>query len=285
MEPEARYLVVGSVVVLLVAALVAVVAWLSFNTGGDERKYEIVFEQQSLEGLEVRSEVRMRGIRVGAVTGYEFSSERSGAVRVFISVAAATPVRQSTRAIVDRHLVTQLATIRLENLDEVSPLLPRPRLGEPPPVIPEGQSELQQFAGTVAQLAERLDETMRRINAMLSPENEAAFAETLDNVRRLTANANAAVTELRAHSDELAGEAATGIGEVTLTVQQLRADIARLSASADDLLASSDAELRFTAREIRAATAALGVAARKLAAPRSALLGPPDAGLGPGEGR
>jgi phospholipid/cholesterol/gamma-HCH transport system substrate-binding protein len=286
MEPEARYALVGAVVVVLVLGLGGATAWLlSSRPGSDDRAYEIVFERQSLEGLEVRSEVRMRGIRVGAVTGYVFSSERSGAVQVFVSVAASTPVRGSTRAIVDRHLVTGLATIRLLNLDETSPLLPEPGPGERAPVIPEGESELQQFAGTIAQLAERLDEVMKRVNAVLSAENQAAFAETLDGVRKLSANANQAVTRLGARYDRVGADASTGMRELTAAVQQLRADVARLSSRTDDLLASGGVELRFTASEIRAAADELGAAARKLAAPRSALLGPPDAGLGPGEER
>lgn len=286
MEPEARYAVVGSVVLILVVAVAVAVVWLlSASSGTDDRVYQIVFERQSLEGLEVRSEVRMRGIRVGVVTDYAFSSERSGAVQVFISVAASTPVRESTRAIVDRHLVTGLATIRLLNLDETSPLLAPPRRGEKPPLIAEGQSELQQFTKTMAQVAERVDETMQHVNAMLSAENQAAFAETLDNVRQLSANANAAVTRLGARYDVLGAEATTGMREVTATVEQLRADLVRLSNRADDLLSSGSVELRVTAREIRAAADELGLTARKLAAPRSALLGPPDAGLGPGEQR
>lgn len=292
MEPEARYALVGSVVLAIVVGLVVAVVWLVSTVGSDERAYEIVFERQSLEGLQVRGEVRMRGIRVGSVTGYEFSVTKPGAVRVFISVAASTPVRTSTRAIVDRHLVTGIAAIRLLNLDETSPLLPRQKPGQPPPIIAEGQSELQQFAGTIAQLAQRVDETMRRVNTLLSPENEAAFAETLDNVRKLSANANRAVERLQSRYDRVGAEAETTIREtaamvrdVTVTTEQLRAEMTRLADRTDDLMSSGNSELRYTAREIRSAADALGVAARKLSSPRSALFGPPDAGLGPGEGK
>ena len=84
---------------------------------------KIYFERQSLEGLQPRSEVRMRGIRVGSVTGFRISSWRPGAVEVMVRVDGAAPVRQSTRAVVERHLVTGIASILLVNLNEESPPL------------------------------------------------------------------------------------------------------------------------------------------------------------------
>ena len=93
MEPEARYTFVGTAVLMLLALLVAAVLWL--RSAGDEladRQYKIYFVNQSLEGLEVRSDVRMRGIRIGFVTGFTFSSRRPGAVEVFIRVDSSAPV-------------------------------------------------------------------------------------------------------------------------------------------------------------------------------------------------
>ena len=50
------------------------------------QRYTIYFERQSLEGLQVRSDVRMKGIRVGAVTGFSFSAQRPGTVEVVIGI-------------------------------------------------------------------------------------------------------------------------------------------------------------------------------------------------------
>ena len=126
MEPEAKYTLVGGSVLVLLALLVGAVAWLaSASRGTDVQRYTIYFARQSLEGLQVRSDVRMRGIRVGAVTGFSFAEQRPGTVEVGIGIDPATPVKESTRAIVDRNLITGLATIRLQNLKEDSPPIPR----------------------------------------------------------------------------------------------------------------------------------------------------------------
>ena len=96
MEPEAKYTLVGVAVLILLALVAAAVVWLrSSGEGADAREYKIYFERQSLEGLEPRSNVTMRGVRVGSVTGLRFSSQRPGRGRSLHRVDPATPVRKA----------------------------------------------------------------------------------------------------------------------------------------------------------------------------------------------
>jgi phospholipid/cholesterol/gamma-HCH transport system substrate-binding protein len=314
MEPEARYTLVGTAVLILLALLVAAVLWLR-GVGEDrgDRQYKIYFVNQSLEGLEARSDVRMRGIRIGFVTGFTFSSRRPGAVEVFIRVDGSAPVRLSTEAIVERHLVTGIASIRLLNPSEHAPLLTATPEDEPYPVIAEGESAYQQLSESVNQLAQRTDETMQRITATLSPENQAALTEVLKNLRTMTRDADKAVlaaadaaTEVRGAAgevrklaasiaadartltqryDTLGKQAGTSLNDITGEIRAMRADVARLAERADRLLASGDVELRATAQALRNAADALGAAGGRLRDPGQVLYGPPQGALGPGEGR
>ena len=313
MEPEAKYTIVGATVMILIGLLAAAVVWLrSSGEGADARQYKIYFERQSLEGLELRSYVTMRGIRVGSVTGFRFSSRQPGAVEVFITVDPATPIRESTRATVERHLVTGLASVRLENATEDSPLLTRKPEDEPYPLIAEGESSIQQVSETLTQLAQRADQTMQRLNETLSPENRAAITELLDNLRRLSRQADAtlkkvdtalvsfggAADEVRALARSVAGdsrklagrfdqvgaEARMSLREVNEAVSKMSADVERLSQRADALLGSGDEELRATAQALRSAADSVGAAAGRLRDPRQVIFGPAEGGLGPGEG-
>lgn len=313
MEPEAKYTVVGTAALVLIALVAAAVVWLSASgEGSDSRRYKIYFEHQSLDGLQIRSDVKMKGIRVGAVTAFKLSSGRPGAVEVVISVAPTTPIRQSTRAAVDRNLVTGLASIQLVDLSGDSPLLTKPPPGEPYSVIAEGESKFQQFSESLTQLANRANETLRRIDRTLSDENQAALAETLYNLRHLSRNADRALARLdgtlssvagaadevrsmssgiandartlAARYDTLGEEATTALRELTADIRRISSDAAQLSERASDLLASSDMELRFTAREVRAAADSVGSAANKLGDLRTELFGPAEGALGPGEG-
>ena len=307
MEPEARYALVGTAVLVLVALLVGAVLWLR-GTGEelDDRRYKIYFERQSLEGLQVRSDVKMKGIRVGTVNGFRISAWRPGTVEVFIRVDGTTPVRQSTQAVVERHLITGIASILLVNVSEDSPPLTQAPQGEVYPVIAEGESQIQQVSESIQQLAQRAGDTMQRINAVLSPQNERALAEVLQNLQRISANAErslgaaggaadevrALARELRAETarlaaryDALGEESGVAVREVAASMRQLSADATRTLQRVDALLASGDVELRVTARELRATADSLGALARRFNDPRSILFGPPEGALGPGEGR
>ena len=314
MEPEAKYTLVGASVVVLLSLLAAAVVWLlASGQKEDIQNYTIYFTRQSLEGLEVRSDVRMKGIRVGTVTGFSFSTSRAGAVQVEIGISPKAPVRESTRAVVDRNLVTGLASIRLLNLDETSATVKRNAAGEPNPVIAEGASRLQQFSDTANDLAQRADEALRRISETLSTENRAAITESLDNLRTATRTADGVLTRLdqtlvavggaadqlgssaRAFStdaqrltnryDELGAAATAGIHEMTGTVRQLSTDVSRLVSRTETLLVDSDVELKSTSRQLRIAADSLGTAGRRFSDPRAAIFGPADANLGPGEER
>ena len=314
MEPEAKYTLVGGSVLALLALLVAAVAWLaSASRSADVQRYTIYFQRQSLEGLQVRSDVRMKGIRVGAVTGFSFAAQRPGTVEVVIGIDPATPVKQSTRATVDRNLITGLATIRLQNVTEDSPPIPRPAPGERDPVIAEGASQLQQFGETANELAQRADETMRRINMTLSDENQAALSETLVNLRDLSRNAEGAAARADAalvsiartadsvgvataalsrdvgrlvdRYDALGVEATTTLRDASAAMRQVSGDVSQLSRHAESLLVDSNAEVRLTSQQLRGTADAVSVAARKFRDPRATFFGPGEASLGPGESR
>jgi phospholipid/cholesterol/gamma-HCH transport system substrate-binding protein len=312
MEPEAKYALVGVSTLVLLSLLVAGLIWLATSGQREVKTYKIYFARQSLEGLQVRSDVRMKGIRVGAVTRFSFSSQRPGTVEVDMGLDPGTPVRESTRATVERNLVTGVAAIRLQNGSEDSPVLGSTE-NERYPVIAEGASKMQQFSETVNELAERADETMRRINSTLSTENQAALAETLEHIRTASRGAEGVVQRLDAtlgsvgraaanvaaatssvsgdihrladRYDTLGAETTLAIRDVSDSVRQVSADVSALSRRAENLLLDSDVEVKLTGEQLRGTADALGLAARKLRDPRATFFGPADGSLGPGEER
>jgi phospholipid/cholesterol/gamma-HCH transport system substrate-binding protein len=311
MEPEAKYTVVGTAVLVLLALVVAAAVWLKSTEGQrDDVPYKIYFAHQSLEGLQIRSEVKMQGIRVGSVTGFRISPRRPGTVEVFIRVDGSTPIRQSTRANVDRHLLTGIASIRLVNTDEHSARLTEAPPNEPYPVIAEGESEYK-LTESAAYMAQRADETMQRINRLLSDDNQVALSEILVNLQHISASMdrtmagldhaltgiNRAAEEVRKTSSGIAGDAhklasrydalgaesTTAVREVSAAIRQMGADVARLSTRMDAVLADGNVELRLTAQELRATADSLGTAARRFSDPGRVLFGPTKGSMGPGE--
>jgi len=313
MDPEAKYTVIGAAVIALVGLLAAAIVWLgSSGEGAHAHVFKIYFERQTLQGLETRSEVTMRGVRVGTVTAIRLAPTRRAAVEVVVALDPATPVRQSTRASVDRHLLTGIATVRLDNSTEESPLLTEPPYGEQRPVIAEGESTLQQVSDNLAQLAQSTDEAMKQLNEALSPQNREALAETLGNLRRVSQQASVTLSKvdaalgsvdqgarevrsmaasvtadvhgLSARYDALGSDAAVSAREIGAAASRISADVDLLTRRADVMLSGSDTELRASARALRSAAEAVGTAAERLRDPQQPIYGPAPAALGPGEG-
>ena len=312
MEPEAKYTLVGAVVLVLLCMIVAAAVWLKGSGGQrDEVPFKIYFARQSLEGLQIRSDVKMQGIKVGSVSAFRISVRRPGSVEVVIRVNEDTPVRESTQATVDRHILTGIASIRLINPDEESPMLTKAPPDESYPLIAEGESDYSRLSESMTQVVQRADDTMRRISLFLTDENRAALSEILVNLRRISGNMDrtmagldrtlaslggaadevrgmsAAITadahKLTARYDALGENSSAAVKEATAAIRQMRADVTRLSGRVDALLADGNVELRVTAQQLRATADALGVAARRFNDPARILFGPAPGSLGPGE--
>jgi phospholipid/cholesterol/gamma-HCH transport system substrate-binding protein len=83
MESEARYTLVGAMLIALVVAAVGAVLWLK-SSGSRQGVdwYTIYFQRQSLDGLQVGADVTMLGISVGKVEAYTVDRRTMNRVRV-----------------------------------------------------------------------------------------------------------------------------------------------------------------------------------------------------------
>ena len=314
MEQDARYTLVGAVVLALLALLAATAVWVrSTGQGAAAQHYKIYFERQSLQGLQPRGDVTMRGVKIGAITSFRFSPLRKRAVEVFIAVDPNAPVRTDTRAVVDRNILTGLATLQLVGGAEGSPLLVEAPAGEPHPVIAEGESDQEHITNSLDQLVRRADQAFHDVSATLSPANRAALEQTLVNVREATghadatlAKADAAFAALREAGDEVRGlgrsldestrklterydavgaEAAATLAQARESVRRAGEAIEAAAQRADSAIATGGDELRDAGRSVRSAADAVGTTAGRLRDPRQAVFGPVEGELGPGEGR
>ncbi len=321
MESEARYVWVGATVVLLFLVLIGGLYWLS---GASDRlptkRYTVYFQNQSLEGLQIGSAVRMQGIKVGRVEDYTILPDRPGTVRVTLEVDRRVPVLEGVQAVISRNLLTGLAAVDLANTAGARMPLMRVPAGEDHPVIAEGVADLHRVAGLVEDLGRAGQEGLRRLNALLSDENQQALAATLDNLHALTGSLRRTVPQLGAtlgaarqaagqleatgvtlaqvtqqagaRLDQVARAAEQTLGEADATLQRARASLSRLedelAGMAMSLKLSADLtaqEVEATGQSLRLAGEALQAAGRGLADPVRILYGPQPPELGPGETR
>jgi len=191
MEAEARYTWVGAAVLMLLAAVVAATLWLKdFGAKDNFRRYTIHFETQSLDGLDVGGEVKLRGIKVGRVEDYALADEKLNRVRVVVRVDRRAQVRTNTVALVTRNYVTDIAAIELVTREPLGPLLDEVPQGERYPVIAEGHSEFDDISGRVNKIGEMTAGALGNVNQLLSAENRDAVLATIRSLHDLSAGLN-----------------------------------------------------------------------------------------------
>lgn len=319
MEPESRYTFVGVVVLALIAVTVFGYVWLAGVGSADNfRYYSIHFEKQSLEGLQIGSDVNMRGVKVGRVQEYSISRTNINRVDVVVRVDRETPVSVNTRAVVGRNLVTGIARIDLQTPGTPGPELARVSEGDRYPVIPEGTSDLEQITNAMSRLAVSGEAALDNVRQLLDEKNREQLIGAVVAVRELAEGIDARLAQvdsavesvmqtassIQQASRQIAGSLASFTDEGTAVVRrldpfvqqgQIALDAITRSARAlekatgemaDGVAASADAgalELQATARELRRGLEQLSRAVERLRDPRSALLGPSQQQLGPGE--
>ncbi len=236
MEAEAKYTYVGVAVLALIAALVVSVVWLK-RTGAerDFARFTIYFQEQALDGLAVGSDVDMRGIKVGRVLDYGLSPDRVNRVRVDVRIDRQAPVLENTVAVVTRNFVTGIAQITLVTREPPGPPLTIVPANEKYPVIAEGRSDLLEIAGKVTQLGEMAGEALSNLNRMFTTENREAVAQTVQNVRNLTANMNARLVGLEKTLHEIDGAAR----EFRRTADRVAVAAERVGTGANEALADA----------------------------------------------
>jgi phospholipid/cholesterol/gamma-HCH transport system substrate-binding protein len=214
METRANYVAVGAFVLAMLAAVVVAVAWLgasSFNR--DFAHYDINFTG-SVTGLTQGSAVRYNGIQVGRVLELRINPKNLEQVRVTIEVDPTIQIRSDAVASLEVQGLTGLAFINITGGSQGGQPLER-KEGERYPVIVSQQSGLQRVVTSAPEALMRMIEVADRLSQIFDDKNRAALAETLQNVRQLTAAAagrsadiDAALADTAVAAHELRGTAA-----------------------------------------------------------------------------
>ena len=276
MEPEARFTVIGAMLLALLVAAAATTVWLTRSgPRADFRYYTIYFERQSLQGLQVGGDVEMRGVQVGRVERFSIARDNINRVQVTIRIDGRTPVSTNTVAIVGRKILTGLARIDLVTPGQPGPELTAVAAGEKYPVIAEGQSDLEQIADAVNGLAAKGANVLKSVDELLSAENREAMAATLASIRGMAE----AIKKTAESAERVAVSADAAAGEAAVTLRELSRAAAALERIAD----VGVHELRATTQELRASAEIVARTADRLDNPRTVIFGPSPAQLGPGE--
>jgi len=313
LESRAHYALVGALVVFLTVLIVVAILWLSEAGSLRRAKYfSIYFQKHALNGLQVDSNVTMRGIKVGSVVSLEISSKNIEKIHVVILVDGDTPVKTNTVAILNRNLLTGFAALDLAKGTQNAPLLVDKADEEPHPVIPEGNTELEELANSIPELLEQVSEMSTRVRGILSEANVQAFNNSLKNIESFTSvlAGNKSQFDSMLKKIELAAEDVAKVSkslnefttgkdgklnalsdELLETVKEMRSTITAFKDDATVLMKSVSGtsqmlsqNMALIAQSLREATETTVTTLEDYQKPRKILSGPSKGALGPGEG-
>jgi len=162
MEPKVNYTLVGLFIVLLGAATLTGVLWLSRTDyrGLYDRYY--TFMDESVSGLSRDSYVKYQGVEVGRVKEIALDPNNPEQVRLGLDLVRGTPVKENTVAVLETQGLTGITIVNLRGGSRASPLLSA-KPGERYPIIKSEPSFYAQLSGSLARLT-----TNEQIPALLA---------------------------------------------------------------------------------------------------------------------
>ncbi|GLV24014.1 MlaD family protein [Sphingobium sp. TomTYG45] len=233
METRSNHVLVGTVTLLLLAAIMVAAFWFSRLSEGDNMEYDIFFKQ-SVNGLAKGSSVNYSGVPSGQVEKIELWKRDPSFVKVRISVKEGTPVLQGTTATIAGVGFTGVSEIVLDGAVKGAPPITCPEenpLSACPdgiPVIPTKPGALGELLNNAPQLLERLSTLTERLTELLNDKNQQSIAGILANVERVSG-------ALADRSPEIAAtlaEARIAVQRTGIAAEQ----IGKLAATTDSML-------------------------------------------------
>lgn len=186
MDDKVNYPVVGAFVLVLGAALVAAVLWLSAGLDGKQSmdRYQAVIKE-SVAGLNIDAPVKYLGVDVGKVSSIGIDPANSGQVRLQFLIDRGTPIKQDSAAVLKTQGLTGIAYVELSGGSAASPpLVARP--GAAPPMIPFKLSLGARLENVVTNVLSNVDRVSNNLNAVFDSDNQVALKTILNETAALT---------------------------------------------------------------------------------------------------
>lgn len=278
MEPNKNAFLVGLLVLVLVGSAVGAGLWLS-RAGREEEpeRYAVYFVKQSLAGLESGASVTMLGITVGQVDEVSIDPADFTRVRVAIALRPGTPVTESTTALVQRNLLTGLATVDLAGTSPESPRIHGKReRADALPHIREGVPQLVQLQRTVPVILEHTDKLLTNAGELLNDENREKVARIIANVEAISSGLSDTTKQLHEGANQLSAIISGFVAQLDSRTAKIADSFTKTSGEMSRQAGTVSNALHDT---LRAVTRLV----EELEHPRRLLLGPSKQDLGPGE--
>lgn len=233
MESKASYLLVGSFVLVAIAALFGFVLWMAGDRDGDEAAYYDIYFEESVAGLALGGDVRYRGIRIGTVTDIRVPPDDPSRVLVRVEVDKTTAIRQGDRASLQLQGITGVSFVNIEGANAQDPLL-AVQANQEYARIPAETSQIGAvLAGAPALLANG-NELLSRLNTLVDSENQQRFDTILSDLQVLSGAMASLSTTVDDRFANLADQASTTMQDVSAASNRIERLLSAFTSDSDD---------------------------------------------------
>ncbi|MBK9306979.1 MAG: MCE family protein [Nitrospira sp.] len=232
MEPKVNYVLVGSFVAFLGAAVLVGILWLGkTDYRGLYDRYE-AHMKESVAGLSVNSTVKYRGVDVGRVRDIALKPDNPEEVLLILDIARGTPIKTDTLAVLETQGLTGLATVNLTGGSREAPALVAVE-GQMYPVIKTGPSLFFRLDEAVsrllseeglAQLIVHLDSAAVGVTKMLDEENQTLLKRTIKDLSDVAQT----IATHRTQIDQSLNGAARSVDNLVKVTASLNAEVPTL---------------------------------------------------------
>lgn len=256
MEPKVNYVLVGSFVAFLGAAVLVGILWLGkTDYRGLYDRYE-AHMKESVAGLSVNSTVKYRGVDVGRVKDITLRPDNPEEVLLTLDIARGTPIKTDTLAVLETQGLTGLATVNLTGGSREAPALVALE-GQNYPIIKTGPSLFFRLDEAVsrllseeglAQLIVHLDSAAVGVAKILDEENQTLLKRTIKDLSDVAQTIAAHRTQIdqslngaARSADNLVKLTASLNAEVPALLAGINKSVTALGAATDELARTSKA--------------------------------------------
>ncbi|EIF52014.1 MlaD family protein [Sulfurovum sp. AR] len=185
MYSRVNYTIVGIFVLLFGAGMVWFGFWLAkydLQEEFDIYKLEIY---ESVAGLSVDSNVKLRGVDVGSVSNIRINPQDIEKVEIFVKIKKGIPIKEDMVAHTAMFGVTGLLSIEIEGgTNAAKTLVPT---DDYIPLIKTRPSFLTQLAGDIGGASGKIESLLVQSQKLLSDENIETLGKIFDNIEQMTA--------------------------------------------------------------------------------------------------
>jgi len=237
MTSKSTYMLVGAFVLILGAAFIWGILWIS--AGGTPQRIDryVVYMPDSVSGLNVDAPLKYRGVDVGKVEEIDIDPNNPERIRLLLQVRQGTPISESTVATLEYQGLTGIANVNLSGgkVNEAPPAQPP---GEDYPVILGRPSIFASLDATLDVLLKSVTETSASLNALLDEGNRANVSRSLDNVAAITdrfAEQSGQLESIISHLEGTLENTRTASADFPQLVKQLSLTAEAITRMADEI--------------------------------------------------